>query len=83
MTSTPTHKGTTTSLSGKNVGDLLNDKGITWGWFQGGFRNRNATHTNIGGKTVTDYSAHHEPFQYYKSTANPEIRLPILRKPIP
>jgi phospholipase C len=25
------------SFSGKNVGDLLNAKNITWGWFQGGF----------------------------------------------
>ena len=25
------------SFSGKNVGDLLNAKQITWGWFQGGF----------------------------------------------
>ena len=29
-------------------------------------------HKNIGGNTVTDYSPHHEPFQYYKSTANPK-----------
>lgn len=28
---------TTIQMSGKNVGDLLNAKGITWGWFQGGF----------------------------------------------
>jgi phospholipase C len=26
------------SMLGKNVGDLLNAKGITWGFFQGGFR---------------------------------------------
>ena len=25
------------SVTGKNVGDLLNAKGLTWGWFQGGF----------------------------------------------
>ncbi len=25
------------SVTGKNVGDLLNEKGLTWGWFQGGF----------------------------------------------
>ena len=25
------------TVTGKNVGDLLNAKGITWGWFQGGF----------------------------------------------
>ena len=30
------------------------------------------TTKNIGGATVTDYSPHHEPFQYYKSTANPK-----------
>jgi phospholipase C len=26
------------AMSGTNVGDLLNAKGLTWGWFQGGFR---------------------------------------------
>jgi phospholipase C len=31
-----------------------------------------ATHTNIGGATVADYSPHHDPFQYYASTANPK-----------
>jgi phospholipase C len=27
----------TAELTGKNVGDLLNAKGVTWGWFAGGF----------------------------------------------
>jgi phospholipase C len=68
--------------TGKNIGDLLNAKDITWGWFQGGFAPTGtnsagyavcgSTHKNIGGVTVTDYSPHHEPFQYYKSTANPK-----------
>lgn len=57
--------------SNKNVGNLLNAKGVTWGWFEGGFRDPSATHKNIGGSSFTDYSPHHEPFQYYKSTANP------------
>ncbi|GGL43127.1 phospholipase C [Sporolactobacillus putidus] len=64
------------SASGKNVGNLLNSKGITWGWFQGGFRNPSATHQNIAGASVTDYSPHHEPFQYYQSTANPSHLAP-------
>lgn len=55
----------------KNVGDLLNAKGITWGWFQGGFADPKHQSTNVAGTPVTDYSPHHEPFQYYKSTANP------------
>jgi phospholipase C len=29
--------GVTAELTGKNIGDLLNTKGLTWGWFQGGF----------------------------------------------
>jgi phospholipase C len=28
----------TVEMTGKNVGDLLNEKGVTWGWFGGGFR---------------------------------------------
>lgn len=60
----------------KNVGDLLNAKDITWGWFQGGFSDPSAKHKNISGADVTDYSPHHQPFQYYKSTANPEHKAP-------
>jgi len=33
----------------RNVGDLLNEKGITWGWFNGGFHNCLQTHANKGG----------------------------------
>jgi phospholipase C len=68
-------------MLGKNVGDLMNAKNITWGWFQGGFTPIKMTpedktycgpaHNNTAHKSVKDYSAHHEPFQYYKSTANP------------
>ncbi len=73
-------KNPTVAMSGRNVGDLMNDNGVTWGWFQGGFKPTavagnsvtcGAAHQNIGGNKVTDYSPHHEPFQYYKSTANP------------
>jgi phospholipase C len=72
--------GTTVAMSGTNVGDLLNQKNIAWGWFQGGFKPSSTangkivcgtSHTNIGGASIVDYSPHHEPFQYYKSTANP------------
>jgi phospholipase C len=68
------------ALSATNVGDLLNKQNIKWGWFQGGFTpssvvNNTAVcataHTNIAGATITDYLPHHEPFQYYSSTANP------------
>ncbi|MGA7911676.1 MAG: alkaline phosphatase family protein [Candidatus Dormiibacterota bacterium] len=115
------------SLTGANVGDNLNAMGISWGWFQGGFRPTttfatatgtsgqptsafipdefkgkfavapasdqglcNAVHpvgaaiggtggtiaggTNYGNKD--DYIAHHEPFQYYASTANPHHLAP-------
>jgi phospholipase C len=116
------------SLTGKNVGDELNAAGVSWGWFQGGFRPTtsfatataaspqatsvftpdqfkgkfatppasdqglcNAVHpvgaalggtggtvpggTNYGSKD--DYIAHHEPFQYYASTANPHHLAPV------
>jgi len=60
----------TASMAGQNIGNLLNAKGITWGWFQGGFRNCSVTHTGSDGKPKKDYIPHHEPFQYYQSTSN-------------
>ncbi|HUI54601.1 MAG TPA: alkaline phosphatase family protein [Bryobacteraceae bacterium] len=76
-----TSTGETFSMSGKNIGDLLNAAGVSWGFFEGGF---DVTETNPNGSTgcsrsttslVTnvkkaDYIPHHQPFQYYKSTAN-------------
>jgi phospholipase C len=74
------------AMTGTNVGDLLNAKGVTWGWFQGGFRPTTYSGTSYDGKpmavcgattknaigaSVSDYSPHHSPFQYYASTANP------------
>ncbi|MDP9073705.1 MAG: phospholipase, partial [Actinomycetota bacterium] len=109
------------SMTGANVGDNLNAAGLSWGWFQGGFRPTttfaaaappgqptatfipdqfknsnlprppgasyqslcNAVHPvgaalggtgNYGNKD--DYIPHHEPFQYYQSTANPHHLTP-------
>jgi phospholipase C len=99
----------TAAQGGSNIGDLLSDKGVTWGWFEGGFSSPNYVpgrkstfdpttictghHYNIGagadkaGQPCTtpstppqaidafctlDYSPHHEPFQYFASTSNPQ-----------
>jgi phospholipase C len=71
------------SFSGKNIGNLLNTAGVTWGWFQGGFDltvtnpngstgcGRATEQVAVGGAAEPDYVQHHEPFQYYASTANP------------
>ena len=69
------------SMSGTNIGDLLNTAKVTWGFFEGGF---DLTQTNANGSTgcgrnttsaitntlKADYIPHHEPFQYYASTSN-------------
>ena len=68
-------------MTGENIGKLLNDQHVTWGWFQGGFAPTSSnsggvvcgsSHANIGGASEPDYSPHHNPFQYYASTANPK-----------
>jgi phospholipase C len=108
-------------LTGANIGDELNAAGLSWGWFEGGFRPSESYsdaltatgHTGQPTSTFTpdefksagfqnsvahssneglcdsvhpvgaalggtgqwgyknDYIPHHEPFQYYESTANP------------
>ena len=44
---------TTLLMSGPNVGDLLNAKGVTWGWFQGGFAPTQPATLNPDGSTAT------------------------------
>ncbi|HZC73316.1 MAG TPA: alkaline phosphatase family protein [Jatrophihabitans sp.] len=113
------------AMSGQNIGDELNAAGLSWGWFQGGFRPTTsfadaAAATGHAGQSTAafipdefrgqffqsvphaadqgicnavtpvgadlraplatgtgqygykdDYIPHHQPFEYYASTANP------------
>jgi phospholipase C len=77
-------------MHGKNIGDLLNAKGITWGSFMGGFdlsivnangttnclRETNPTAPGTPAFTSVDYIPHHAWFQYYASTSNPSHARP-------
>jgi phospholipase C len=69
-------------MGGQNIGDLLSARNVTWGFFSGGF-NLNivnpdgttgcsrTTTSKVTNTTKADYIPHHQPFQYYPSTANP------------
>ena len=117
------------AMGGENIGDVLNDAGLSWGWFEGGFRptttfaTASAATGHSGQSTATfipdefsgsftgknvpphasnqalcdsvtpvgvalggtgqygykdDYIPHHEPFQFYASTANPHhLTIPV------
>jgi phospholipase C len=81
--------GDKVTMAGLNIGDLLNQRNITWGWFEGGF---NLSTFNANGSTgcarftlptqtpfafsSTDYIPHHQPFQYYATTRNPSHARP-------
>jgi phospholipase C len=67
-------------MTGENIGDLLNAKHVTWGWFQGGFAPTSsnsggavcgAQSDNIDGSALNEYTPHWNPFQYNATTANP------------
>jgi phospholipase C len=75
------------AMEGKNIGDLLNEKNITWGYFSSGFTPSiktadgkwHCTYSGIqsynifkGNNTPIDhYYPDVEPFEYYKNTSNP------------
>jgi phospholipase C len=62
-------------MTGKNVGDLLNAAGVSWGWFYGDFAPVSIT---AGVATCTSiYNNHYAPFDYYQSTANPHHIPPV------
>ncbi|WP_233854902.1 phospholipase C [Paraburkholderia sp. HD33-4] len=69
------------SSKNRNIGDLLNEKNITWGGFMAGFNlqtvNANgttgcarSTFSQVLNASEADYVQHHAWFQYYASTAN-------------
>src|ERR1700739_2063834 len=77
-----TTTGALVQFTGQNIGDLLNARGVTWGFFEGGFNlstknpdgSTGCSRSHTSGITNTkkaDYIPHHQPFQYYLSTANP------------
>jgi len=77
--SNPTRNQVT--MGSKNIGDLLNSAGVTWGSFMGGFNlstvNANRTTgcarssvNTVDGVATSDYIPHHSFFNYYASTAN-------------
>jgi phospholipase C len=70
-------------MSGQNIGDLLNARNVSWGGFMGGFDlqtvNSNGTTgckrstlSTVVGAATADYIPHHNWFQYYASTSNPQ-----------
>ncbi len=74
--------GALVHMTGKNVGDLLNVAGVTWGFFHEGFDTsitnvngstgcRRSNRSDVTRQTPLDYSPVVNPFQYYASTANP------------
>ena len=81
------------SVTGKNIGDLLNAANIPWGSFMGGFNlqivNDNgttgcarSTPSEVTAAATADYIPHHAWFQYYASTANPTHARPTSTKAI-
>ena len=79
-------------MTGRNIGDMLTEAKVSWGFFQGGFDltavNPNGTtgcrrsSASLADTRKRDYLPHHEPFQYYKSTANPDHARPKSLKTI-
>ncbi|CAB3792598.1 Non-hemolytic phospholipase C [Paraburkholderia caffeinitolerans] len=74
-------------INAKNIGDLLNTQKISWGGFMGGFNLQTANPNGTTGckrstvatavnAATADYIPHHNWFQYFKSTANPQHTRP-------
>ncbi|HSQ81922.1 MAG TPA: alkaline phosphatase family protein [Casimicrobiaceae bacterium] len=81
-------KGATVQLGGRNIGDLLSARGVTWGSFMGGFDltstnadsssgcERQSPATAANGGPNRDYIPHHASFQYWASTLNAQHTRP-------
>ncbi|MGA8367367.1 MAG: alkaline phosphatase family protein [Candidatus Acidiferrales bacterium] len=61
----------TVQMAAPNIGDLLNAKGVTWGWFYGDWPTTPTTTPLDPAQCASEYNPHYTPFQYFASTANP------------
>ena len=52
------------ALSGQNIGDVLNAAGLTWGWFQGGFRPTTTYQAALGVGPAGQSTARSSPDQF-------------------
>ena len=69
LPTSPTGSSPNISMTGNNVGNLLNAAKVTWGWFYDGFARTGFS----GGVAACSslYNPHYAPFNYYPSTSNP------------
>ncbi|CAB3636469.1 acid phosphatase [Achromobacter pestifer] len=52
-----------------NIGDLMTAKGLDWAWYAGGWQAAVDSTANNGFPSSPNFQAHHQPFNYFKSTA--------------
>jgi phospholipase C len=65
-----TANGTPVQMTSRNIGDLLNAKGVSWGWFYADFPQSTNNQPIPFASCPSTYNSHYDPFQYYKSTSN-------------
>jgi phospholipase C len=63
-----TANGTPVLMTSKNIGDLMNAAGLTWGWFYADFPQ--STNSQPITTCPSSYNSHYAPFMYYASTSN-------------
>ena len=69
LPTSPTGSSPNVSMTGNNIGNLLNKANVTWGWFYDGF-----ARTGFSGGVATCnslYNPHYAPMGYWPSTSNP------------
>ncbi|MNL04332.1 Non-hemolytic phospholipase C precursor [compost metagenome] len=55
--------------SHNNIGDLMSAKGLDWAWYAGGWQAAVDSTASTGFPSSPNFQAHHQPFNYFKSTA--------------
>jgi acid phosphatase len=50
----------------QTIGDTLSAKNVNWRWYAGGWKLALADRTTINNDAVFDFTAHHQPFNYFR-----------------
>jgi phospholipase C len=62
--------GESGEMGGGNIGTVMNEKGISWGWFEEGFQTPTASDSNVDGHSAAMFGSIYDAPDWWQATSN-------------
>ncbi len=62
--------GQSGEMGGNNIGTLMNERGVSWGWFEEGFQTPSASDSNVNGHSSAMFGSIYDTPDWWQATSN-------------